>query len=144
MEKCVGVEWELEQIKRSSCKQQKERLKTKIINERNKQEISRKNPLSNFFLTFIPCGLMVNNCLCQCPSLLFNSFDFNFVNNSYFKVFKATIFGRYGLEGPPTKAMLLWLGAYVCNWLAGWLSGYISMSRRRVPTSFPQWPHRPL
>ena len=50
--------------------------------------------------------------------------------------------GRQGLEGPPTKVMLLWLGAYICNWLtiwlAGWLSGYISMSRRRVPTSFTQ------
>ena len=30
--------------------------------------------------------------------------------------------------------MLLWLGAYICIWL----SGYISMSRRRVPTSFSQ------
>ena len=44
--------------------------------------------------------------------------------------------------------MLLWLGAYICNclaiWLAGWLSGYISMSRRRVPTSFPQWSSHPL
>ena len=29
-------------------------------------------------------------------------------------------------------------------YLARWLSGYISMSRRRVPTSFPQWPSHPL
>ena len=27
------------------------------------------------------------------------------------------IIGRQGLEGPPTKAMLLWLGAYICIWL---------------------------
>ena len=40
--------------------------------------------------------------------------------------------------------MLWWLGTYICNWLASWLSGYISMFRRRVPTSFPQWPPRPL
>ena len=48
------------------------------------------------------------------------------------------VIGRQGLEGPPTKAMLLWLGAYICIWLGMWLSGYISMSRRRVPTSFSQ------
>ena len=36
--------------------------------------------------------------------------------------------------------MLLWLDAYI----TGWLSGFISMSRRRVPTSFLQWPSRPL
>ena len=36
--------------------------------------------------------------------------------------------------------MLLWLGSFTCFYL----SIYISMSRRSVPTSFPQWPSRPL
>ena len=40
--------------------------------------------------------------------------------------------------------MLLWLGAYICNWLGIWVSGYIAMSGRRIPTSFPQWPSHPL
>ena len=42
------------------------------------------------------------------------------------------LFGRQGLEGPLTKAMLSWLGAYKCYWLSIYLSGYISMSHHRV------------
>ena len=34
--------------------------------------------------------------------------------------------------------------AIVAGFLYMFLSGYISISRRRVPTSFPQWPSRPL
>ena len=34
--------------------------------------------------------------------------------------------------------------AIVAGFLNMFLSGYISLSRRRVPTSFPQWPSRPL
>ena len=53
-------------------------------------------------------------------------------------IMQNTIIGRQGLEGPPTKVILLWLGAYICIWLGIWLSGYISMSHHRVPTSFSQ------
>ena len=28
----------------------------------------------------------------------------------------------------PTKAMLVWLGTYICNWLSGWLYFYVSSS----------------
>ena len=38
--------------------------------------------------------------------------------------------GRQGLEGPPTKAMLLWLGAYICNWLAIFLCLVVGFSPR--------------
>ena len=37
-----------------------------------------------------------------------------------------------------SNAIYGWLPFYVTDWLAIWLSGYISMSRRRVPTSFSQ------
>ena len=30
--------------------------------------------------------------------------------------------------------MLVCLGTYICNWLSGWLAGYISVSRRHLPT----------
>ena len=46
------------------------------------------------------------------------------------------LIGRQGLEGPPTKEMLLWPGAYICTWLSGYLG--IFLSRPRVPTSFSQ------
>ena len=39
----------------------------------------------------------------------------------------STLFGRQGLGGPPTKAILLWLGAYICNWLSGWLAIFLCL-----------------
>ena len=35
------------------------------------------------------------------------------------------------------RAMLVWLSAPICNWLASYLSIYISMSRRHLYTSIP-------
>ena len=35
------------------------------------------------------------------------------------------VFGRQGLEGPQRKAMLLWLGVFLCNWLAGYLAIWV-------------------
>ena len=40
--------------------------------------------------------------------------------------------------------MLVWLSAHICNWLASYLFIYISMSHRRLLTSFTQWLAHPL
>ena len=47
-----------------------------------------------------------------------------FLINSFSSVL---LIGRSGLEGPPDKAMLLWLSACICDWLAGYLSIFLGL-----------------
>ena len=53
------------------------------------------------------------------------------------------LIGRQGLGGPLTKAMLLWLGAYMCNWLSGWLAIFLCLVRGFRPRFHSVW-SRPL
>ena len=52
-----------------------------------------------------------------------------------------TPIGRQGLEGPPTKAMLLWLDAYICNWLAGSLGIFLCLVIGFRPRFHSVWSH---
>ena len=62
-------------------------------------------------------------------SFFVNCFLLNSMKNPHLVKFDSMMLhSNYNwLVGPPTKAMLLWLGAYICNWLVGYLAGYLAI-----------------
>ena len=45
-------------------------------------------------------------------------------------------------QGPlPTKAMLVWLGTYICNWLAIWLAIFLCLVVGFLPRFHSVWSH---
>ena len=88
------------------------------------------------------------------PTSFLANFGFHFIITAHFGISSSFLMERlntakhlyFWSAGPrrPSDESDAIVAGCLHMYLAGWLSGYISMSRRRVPTSFPQWPSHAL